>query len=97
MSSFKIDQTFDVIFCVFDSINHLLKFSQWESMFKHSYAHLNDGGTLIFDINTQAKLEKTVRTTPGVRTSGKTIMVMDVTDIGRGVTNRNVKILEHHK
>src|ERR1700733_1754344 len=37
MSQFKLHRKFDVIYCVFDSINHLLGFSDWEQVFKRSH------------------------------------------------------------
>ncbi|MFH1457277.1 MAG: class I SAM-dependent methyltransferase [Patescibacteria group bacterium] len=95
MTKFKLKEKFDVILCVFDSINHLLKFSDWQKVFKRAYEHLNEGGVLIFDMNTEVKLQRVIDTTPGVRTFGESVMIMDVTDIGKGVSNWNVKVFEH--
>lgn len=58
MVSFSISEKFDVVFCIFDSINHLIEFSDWENVFKHSSEHLKDNGVFIFDINTEYKLNK---------------------------------------
>ncbi len=52
MVNFKIGQDFQLILCMFDSINHLKDYSQWISTFKSVYAHLKDKGYFIFDINT---------------------------------------------
>ena len=95
MTKFKLQEKFDVILCVFDSINHLLKFSDWQKVFKRAHEHLNEGGILIFDMNTEVKLQRVIDTTPGVRTFGKSAMIMDVTDIGKDVSNWNVKVFEH--
>jgi ubiquinone/menaquinone biosynthesis C-methylase UbiE len=95
MTKFRLKEKFDVILCVFDSINHLLKFSDWQRVFNRAYEHLNEGGVLIFDMNTEVKLQRVIDTTPGVRTFGKSLMIMDVTDIGKGVSNWNVKVFEH--
>jgi len=97
MTKFKINQKFDVILCVFDSINHLLKFSDWQKVFKRAYEHLSKEGVLIFDMNTAVKLRRVIETTPGVRLFGKHLMVMDVTDDGQGVSNWSVKVFEHQK
>ena len=33
MTRFDLGETFDVVLCVFDSINHLVRFSDWERVF----------------------------------------------------------------
>jgi len=95
MTKFKFSRKFDVILCVFDSINHLLKFSDWQKVFKKAYEHLNQEGVLIFDMNTEAKLQRVIDTTPGVRVFGKNAMIMDVTGSGKSISNWNVRIFEH--
>src|SRR6266496_533724 len=52
MSDFNINTKFDAVICVYDSINHLLGFSQWKSMFATAAKHLNPSGLFIFDSNT---------------------------------------------
>jgi SAM-dependent methyltransferase len=58
MSSFSLDERFDVVICVFDSLNHLLFFGDWESMFDAVHRHLVDGGLFIFDVNTVGELRR---------------------------------------
>lgn len=58
MTVFELDKKFDVILCIFDSINHLVDFDQWEATFDRVKAHLNDGGIFIVDINTVYKMER---------------------------------------
>jgi SAM-dependent methyltransferase len=53
MVDFRIDDKFDVIVCVFDSINHVRRFSDWKRLFANVRRHLWPGGCLIFDINTE--------------------------------------------
>src|ERR1019366_8141144 len=50
MESFSLGERFDVVICVFDSLNHLLTFDAWRSMFDAVYDHLVDGGLFIFDV-----------------------------------------------
>lgn len=57
-TSFNLDKKFDVIICVFDSLNHLLTFQQWEQFFDRTKEHLNDNGLFIMDVNTISKLDK---------------------------------------
>ena len=97
MTSFKLDQKFDVILCVFDSINHLLKFSEWKKVFKKAHQHLNPNGVFIFDMNPEAKLQKLINEPPWAMALGKDVMMVDVTNAGRGVSNWNIKVFEHQR
>ena len=60
MVDFRIGDRFDVIFCVFDSINQVRRFSDWKKVFAAVRRHLSPGGCFIFDINTQRKLERLI-------------------------------------
>jgi trans-aconitate methyltransferase len=33
MTAFRLEERFDVVLCVFDSINHLLDYAAWEAVF----------------------------------------------------------------
>ena len=52
MHNFRIDEKFDVIFCVGDAINYLRKFAQWKSTFKSVNNHLNEEGLFILETET---------------------------------------------
>jgi len=97
MTKFKINEKFDVILCVFDSINHLLKFNQWQQVFSKVNQHLADGGIFIFDMNMQKKLDRHIREKPWNHWFGKNLLIMGVTDAGNKVSNWNVKVFEHQK
>lgn len=58
MRSFDLDKKFDLILCPYDSINHLLNFSDWEKTFASIKKHLKDEGIFIFDYNTPEKFRK---------------------------------------
>ena len=49
---FRSGKKFDLITCNFDSINHLLNFSEWEKAFQNVFNSLDVGGRFLFDINT---------------------------------------------
>lgn len=80
MVDFSIDKKFDVILCVFDSINHLIEFEDWKKMFVNVKKHLSPNGLFIFDINTQEKLVRTIEESPWVKQFDESIMIMDVAD-----------------
>jgi SAM-dependent methyltransferase len=56
MTGFELGITFDVALCAYQSVNHLLDFSAWESFFDCVHRHLNEGGLFIFDIVTVGHL-----------------------------------------
>lgn len=94
MANFNLDERFDVILCVFDSINHLLKFSDWLKVFTQSKKHLNPGGVFIFDINTINRLEELSAQFAGAKEFNGNYLVMKVTNIGKNLTNWNLKVFE---
>lgn len=56
MTRFRLGERFDVVLCLYDSINHLLRFSQWEQVFDRALAHLDERGIFVFDVNTDRRL-----------------------------------------
>lgn len=56
MHDFKIDEKFDAIFAVHDSINFLESFGQWKSTFETVSNHLSEDGLFIFDMYTPKAL-----------------------------------------
>ena len=95
MVSFRFSERFDVILCVFDSVNHLLKFSDWIKMFTLVKEHLNKGGLFIFDMNTDFKLQKKIKSPAWVLHFGKHLMILKVLDDGNGISNWNVKVFQN--
>ena len=61
MRNFSLNNNFDVVLCLYDSINHLINFADWQLTFNNVYKHLNDGGIFIFDVNTIERLDEKVR------------------------------------
>jgi SAM-dependent methyltransferase len=56
IADFDLKEKFDLIFCVYDTVNHLKDFKAWISLFRCVKKHLNEGGIFIFDFNTLYKL-----------------------------------------
>jgi len=94
MVNFHLGGKFDVIICVFDSINHVLRFTDWERIFRRVALHLNATGLFIFDINTVEKLQRRILTPASVHAFGKNTLIMSVTDEGRNMTNWKIKVFE---
>ena len=95
MVDFQISERFDVIFCVFDSINHLRRFSDWKKVFVTVRQHLSPGGCFIFDINTQRKLDRVIAEPPWVHRFGRNFLIIDVTSMAHRGSNWNIKVFEH--
>ncbi len=55
-SSFELNERFDLIVSVFDSLNNLLKPEQFLQALLSVYKHLTPGGMFIFDVNTTTGL-----------------------------------------
>ena len=95
MVDFQINQPFDVIFSVFDSINHVRHFSDWKKVFVRVRRHLSAGGCFIFDINTQRKLDRHIAEPPWVHRFGRNLLIIDVTSLANRGSNWNIKVFEH--
>ncbi len=94
MTSFHIARQFDAIVCVFDSINHLLRFADWRKVFCRVALHLKDDGVFIFDVNTLGKLQRLVNGPAWERWIGHDLAIVKVTGGRRGAFEWDVKIFE---
>ena len=77
MTNFSLPQKFDVILCVFDSINHLTHFAQWKKVLRLAARHLSKGGVFIFDINTPKRLNTLTTFPPYVKKLNKTTLAVE--------------------
>jgi predicted TPR repeat methyltransferase len=84
MVNFRLRQRFDVICCVFDSLNHVASFTEWKHLFDNVHRHLADEGVFIFDINTQKKLNRHIAEPAWVHKFGENILIMKVTKTNGG-------------
>jgi len=95
MVDFQIDEQFDAVLCIYDSINHIRRFSDWKKVFARVRQHLSPGGCFIFDINTQRKLERHIAERPWVHQFGSNLLIIDVTAVANHGSNWNIKVFEH--
>ena len=56
IAGFDLHQQFDVIICVFDTLNHLTDYSDWKKLFSSAKKHLCSNGLFIFDMDTIGRL-----------------------------------------
>lgn len=96
MANFKMSEKFDAILCVFDSINHLLKFNDWKKLFLNVERHLNDGGVFIFDINIEKELGH-ISQPIQVYEFNNNFLILKISDAGKNIYKWNMKIFERQK
>lgn len=94
MSAFSLPMSFDLIFCVYDSVNHLTTFVQWQSLFQHVDQHLNAQGLFIFDINTLAKLERLAQASTHVEEFAGNYLLTDIIQTEDHLYNWHLQIFE---
>jgi cyclopropane fatty-acyl-phospholipid synthase-like methyltransferase len=96
MTQVQLDEIFDVVLCVYDSINHLLDFAQWEAVFDRAYERLDRGGIFIFDINTERRLTLLTQQEPIAEWfgDGENLMLLAVREAGSGVV-WDIRVFEH--
>ena len=99
MTSFSLDERFDVVVCVFDSLNHLLSFGDWRSMFDAVHRHLVDDGLFVVDVNTVGELRRLGDEPPWVWDFDEGTAIIDVSFAEdadhQGVSSWDVRVFEH--
>jgi SAM-dependent methyltransferase len=58
MRAFDLSERFDVVICVYDTLNHLPHVGDWSQVFGRVSDHLVEGGLFIFDVNTIGRLRQ---------------------------------------
>jgi cyclopropane fatty-acyl-phospholipid synthase-like methyltransferase len=94
MAKFEVNKSFDAITCLYDSVNHLLSFNEWESFFNKSYKHLKEGGIFIFDINTLYKLKKLSQDNPLEKSVRDKNIIIKVSSLPNNIFNWNTQIIK---
>jgi SAM-dependent methyltransferase len=98
ISSFDLGRHFDVVVCVFDSVNHLLDVGSWASLFACVHAHLAEGGLFVVDVNTVGELHRLGEEPPWVYDFDGGSAIIDVSFAldpdGLGVTDWDIRIFE---
>lgn len=92
MTQFSISKKFDVILCIFDTINHLNHFSQWEHTFQRAAKHLKSNGVFIFDMNTIKRLEELVDLPAYVKKDKNQLLCAKVLRAGNNLYNARFEI-----
>jgi SAM-dependent methyltransferase len=75
LRDFELDERFDVITCLFDSLNYLLTAADVAKAFVQVRKHLKPAGVFIFDVNTEYQLAKVVRYPPELYEQGDDVSI----------------------
>jgi cyclopropane fatty-acyl-phospholipid synthase-like methyltransferase len=95
MTQFAVPGRLDVILCVYDSINHLVHFNDWQNVFARVKHHLNAKGVFIFDVNTVYKLDSLAKSPTWFHQFEKNYLAMSVQGKPHNLTNWNIKVFEN--
>ncbi len=95
IGDFWLGERFDVVACVFDTLNHLLTFEAWQAMFDAVYDHLVEDGLFIFDVNTVGELRRLGEEPPWVYEFDEHVLIMDVGLGDDGLSDWDIRIFEH--
>ena len=94
IASVRLGETFDAVICLYDSLNHLLRWEDWEAFLDTAVAHLEPGGVLVFDVNTPRRLAWLAEQRPVVQWFDGNLLVLDVADAGGGVVDWHLRVFE---
>jgi len=94
MADFNLGRKFDIAVCMYDSINHLLKYEDWVTTFKCVRNHLNPGGVFLFDMNTVERLDRLSQSQGFVQQKDDAYLIMVVHKVAENLINWNVKIFQ---
>jgi SAM-dependent methyltransferase len=95
ISDFNLNKKFDLIICLYDTINHLENFKSWAQLFKCVKAHLSKNGVFIFDFNTLYKLNILSESDIYPEFSGEDTLLLDVKKESKNLFNWNIKYFRH--
>lgn len=94
MTRVRLGETFDAVICLYDSINHLLRWPDWEALFDTACAHLDARGVLVFDVNTPQRLALLATQPPIVHRFDGNVLLLDVVGVGDGTVDWELNVFE---
>jgi SAM-dependent methyltransferase len=94
MTAFTLSTRFDVVTCMFDTLNHVPSFDGWQSLFRCVREHLTEGGLFIFDVNTAGRLRRLDGAPPFVDEFDGNVVIMTVRSAHDNLTLWETKIFD---
>ena len=97
ITRFAFNERYDAIICPFDTINHVTSFTGWKRVFANAHAHLNRDGVFIFDVNTEAKMERYATEPVYAEVTDDEISIVDVQRMRRYRYKVHLRLLRRIK
>jgi SAM-dependent methyltransferase len=94
ITAFSLPERFDVIMCMFDTLNHVQSFAGWLTLFSCVHEHLADGGLFIFDVNTAGRLRRLDGAPPYLDEFDGNVVVMTVRSAAQSLSLWRTRIFE---
>ena len=95
MTAFRLPDRFDVVICMFDTLNHVQSFAGWLTLFSCVHEHLAEGGLFIFDVNTTGRLRGLDGAPPYLDEFDGNVVLMTVRSAGDWLSLWRTRIFEH--
>ena len=95
MTAFRLPERFDVVICMFDTLNHVPAFAGWLTLFSCVHEHLAEGGLFIFDVNTAGRMRGLDGAPPYLDEFDGNVVVMSVRSAGEWLSLWRTRIFEH--
>lgn len=97
ITAFSVPGPFDVVICMFDTLNHVTSFAGWLSLFSCVHEHLASGGLFIFDVNTTGRLRGLDGAPPYLDEFDGNVVLMTVRSAGEWRSLWQTRIFEHQQ
>jgi SAM-dependent methyltransferase len=94
MTAFSLPARFDVVICMFDTLNHVPSFDGWLSLFSCVHEHLAEGGLFIFDVNTAGRLRRLDGAPPFLDEFDGNMVIMTVRSAHDGLSLWETRIFD---
>jgi SAM-dependent methyltransferase len=95
ITAVTLPSQFDVVICMFDTLNHVMTVDGWLAVFRCAYEHLSDGGLFIFDVNTTGRLRRLCYAPPYFDEFDGNVVVMTVQPARDGLVLWETRIFQH--
>jgi SAM-dependent methyltransferase len=94
MTAFSLSSRYDIVICMFDTLNHVPSFDGWLSLFGCVHEHLAADGLFIFDVNTAGRLQRLHDAPPFLDEFDGNVVIMTVRSAHDGLSLWETKIFE---
>jgi SAM-dependent methyltransferase len=94
MTAFTLQAPFDVVICMFDTLNHVPSFDSWLSLFICVHEHLAPGGLFVFDVNTVGRLRRLDSAPPFLDEFDGNVVIMTVRSAHDGLSLWETRIFD---